>query len=255
MVINPEDAFYVSTHGQKELILYLEGKTDILSFDPNILEVFCRNIAIAIENLRLNDQLRKTQEEIVYSICEVAETRSRETGNHVRRVALYSKLIAEHLGLPPQDIEELFLAAPLHDVGKIGIPDSVLNHPGELDEHKWEVMKTHAKIGNDVLIRSELPIMRAGAIIAAEHHENWDGSGYPNGKKGNEIHIFGRIVALADVYDALMTKRCYKEAWTLQEVETFIKEEDGKKFDPQIVKAYFALQDQFTDIFNQYGDG
>ncbi|QTH64148.1 DUF3369 domain-containing protein [Psychrosphaera ytuae] len=255
MVINPDDAFYVSTHGQKELILYLEGKTDILSFDPNILEVFCRNIAIAIENLRLNDQLRKTQEEIVYSICEVAETRSKETGNHVRRVAMYSRLIAEHLGLPSRDIEELFLAAPLHDVGKIGIPDSVLNHPGKLEGEKWEVMKTHAKIGNDVLMRSELPIMKAGAIIAAEHHENWDGSGYPNGKKGNEIHIFGRIVALADVYDALMTKRCYKEAWTLEKVEDFIQEEEGKKFDPQIVKTYFALKDQFTEIFNKYGDG
>ncbi len=254
MVINQDEAFYVSTHGQKELILYLEGETDSLEFDPGILEVFCKNIAIALENIRLNDQLRKTQEEIVYSICEVAETRSKETGNHVRRVAMYSKELALHLGLSEDHAQELYLAAPLHDVGKIGIPDNVLNHPGSLEGESWAIMQTHADIGKNVLMRSDLPIMKSGAIIASEHHENWDGSGYPEGKKGNDIHIFGRIVALADVYDALMCKRCYKEAWSLEEVNDFIREQDGKKFDPAIVRAYFELEDTFYKIYQEYGD-
>ncbi|MCH1413707.1 MAG: DUF3369 domain-containing protein, partial [Glaciecola sp.] len=254
MVVSESDAFYVSTHGQKELILYLEGDTNVLLFDPHILAVFCKNIAIAIENIRLNDQLKRTQEEIVYSICEVAETRSKETGNHVRRVALYSKALGQSLGLPPAQIEELFLAAPLHDVGKIGIPDVILNHPGQLIGDEWETMKTHASIGHDVLLQSDLPIMRSGAIIAKEHHENWDGSGYPDGKKGNDIHIFGRIVALADVYDALMAKRCYKEAWSLNDVEAFIHEQSGIKFDPSIVKAYDRIKDKFIEIFNTNKD-
>lgn len=254
MVVNKEEAFYISTHGQKELILYLEGQTDLLTFDPNILSVFCKNIAIALENIRLNNQLSKTQEEIVYSICEVAETRSKETGNHVRRVALYSKELALHLGISEDDAQELFLAAPLHDVGKIGIPDNVLNHPGRLEGESWDVMKTHAEIGKNVLAQSDLPIMKAGAIIAAEHHENWDGSGYPAGKKGDDIHIYGRIVALTDVFDALMTKRCYKDAWSFDEVNKFIVEQKGKKFDPDVVDAYTQLTDKFIGIFEHYTD-
>ncbi|GAB2993492.1 DUF3369 domain-containing protein [Psychrosphaera aestuarii] len=254
MVNQEAEFFYISTVGKNELILYLEGANDVLRYDTEILEIFCKNISIAIENIRLNDELKRTQEEIVYSICEVAETRSKETGNHVRRVALYSKLIGEKYGLDKEQVEQLFLAAPLHDVGKIGIPDSVLNRPGKLEGENWEVMKTHAQIGESVLLSSNLPIMEAASIVAAQHHENFDGSGYPRGLKGNDIHIYGRIVALADVFDALMNARCYKPAWDLQQVDALLNEERGNKFDPHLVDIYFNHKEEFLKIHQQYSD-
>lgn len=254
MVLEPNQTFYISTVGKHELVLFLEISKDIVEFDANILEVFCRNISVAIENIRLNDELKQTQEEIVYSICEVAETRSKETGNHVRRVALYSKLIAQELGLNSEEVEQLFLAAPLHDVGKIGIPDKILNKPGKLDGAEWEIMKTHSEIGEAVLLSSNLPIMKAASTIAAQHHENWDGNGYPRGLKGNDIHIYGRIVALADVYDALMTNRCYKPAWDIHKVNQLIEEESGKKFDPHLVSLFVDNKDKFLKIHQKYAD-
>ncbi|GAA0287914.1 DUF3369 domain-containing protein [Psychrosphaera haliotis] len=254
MVLEHNQTFYISTVGKHELVLFLEISKDIVEFDSNILEVFCRNISVAIENIRLNDELKQTQEEIVYSICEVAETRSKETGNHVRRVALYSKLIAQKLGLNSEEVEQLFLAAPLHDVGKIGIPDKILNKPGKLDTDEWEIMKTHSDIGEAVLLSSNLPIMKAASTIAAQHHENWDGTGYPRGLKGNDIHVYGRIVALADVYDALMTNRCYKPAWDIDNVNKLILKESGKKFDPNLVSLFVDNKDQFLQIHQKYAD-
>ncbi|MDA8621698.1 DUF3369 domain-containing protein [Psychrosphaera sp.] len=254
MVLENNQTFYISTVGKHELVLYLEIATDIVQFDSNILEVFCRNISIAIENIRLNDELKQTQEEIVYSICEVAETRSKETGHHVRRVALYSKLIAQHIGLSNEDIEQLFLAAPLHDVGKIGIPDRILNKPGKLEGEDWKIMQTHADLGGSILLSSNLPIMKAASIVASQHHENWDGSGYPKGLKSKEIHIFGRIVALADVFDALMTSRCYKPAWSLEQVDALLLEESGKKFDPDLITIYFNNKEEFLKIHKKYAD-
>ena len=172
---------YIRDRQGLETAIYLTGKHPIQELDRRLLDIFCRNVSIAFDNVRLNDSLRETQSDIVYSICELAETRSKETGNHVRRVAYYSKLMAEELGLAHNQIEEVFMAAPLHDVGKIGIPDAILNKPGKLDADEWEIMKTHATIGSEILSHSIQPVMQAGALIAGHHHENWDGSGYPGG--------------------------------------------------------------------------
>ncbi len=129
-------------------------------------------------------------------------------------------------------------ASPLHDVGKVGIPDGILNKPMKLHGQEWEVMKTHASIGYEILKNSKRTIIQAGAVIAQDHHEKWDGSGYPSGKKGEEIHIYGRIAALADVYDALRHRRCYKSAWTLEQVLEKISSESGKHFDPKLVEIF-----------------
>lgn len=245
---------YVADRNGFETVLYIAGNKALADVDQHVMELYCRNAAIAFDNVRLNTRLRQTQKEIVYNLCEVAETRSKETGNHVRRVAYYSRLVAKHLGLDEQQCEEVFLAAPLHDIGKIGIPDAVLNKPGKLDAEEWEIMKTHAGIGQRILARAPQPIMQAGAIIAGYHHENWDGSGYPYGLAGEDIPIFGRIVALADVFDALASKRCYKDKWPIDDIDALIKEERGRKFEPRIVDIYLENRDQFVDILNRYQD-
>lgn len=221
-------------------ILYLSGIGDVSHSDLKLLELFLRNVAAAFENLRLHEDLDATQNEICHLLGEAIETRSRGTGGHVRRVAEICYILARELGLGKKQSELIKMASPLHDVGKIGVPDSILNKPGKLDPEEWETMKRHADIGGQMPGRSKRPILKAAAIIAREHHEKWDGSGYPAGKKGEEIHIFGRIVALADVFDALVSDRSYKKAWPLEKTIALIENERGRHFDPKVVDAFMA---------------
>ncbi len=254
-LITEKDAIKISNYyNGKQLILYIQGSAELHDVDLSLIELFCRNIAIALENIELYQENQDTQKEIIYSVCDLAESRSKETGNHVKRVALYSKLLAKKYGLSDDECEELFYASPLHDIGKVAIPDSILNKPGPLDPEEWEVMKTHAEIGQQILTRINKPIFIAGRRVAGEHHENWDGSGYPNGLKGKDIHVYGRITAIADVFDALMSKRCYKPAWTLEKVIDFIVEQKGTKFEPELVDLFIAHQPEFVNIFNEYND-
>ncbi|MDP5190765.1 HD-GYP domain-containing protein, partial [Rheinheimera baltica] len=192
--------------------------------------------------------------EIVYRLSEAVEHRSIETGNHVKRVAFICYDLAKAYGLTEEEAERLMFAAPLHDVGKVGIPDGILNKPSKLQDHEWEVMKTHSSIGYNILKDSKRSIIQAGAIIALDHHEKWDGSGYPSGKKGEDIHIYGRIAALADVYDALRHRRCYKSAWELEQVKTWIESESGKQFDPKLVEIFNNRVDKLEAILQKYPD-
>jgi HD-GYP domain-containing protein (c-di-GMP phosphodiesterase class II) len=221
------------------------------------------NISKAIEMLKyerkstkfiqdVNQEIIDTQKELLNTVGTISETRSRETGQHVKRVALYSKLLAKKLNLPKKEINLIELASPMHDIGKIGIPDSILNKPGKLTKDEFEIMKTHAQIGFDMLKHSKREIIQAAAVIAYEHHEKYDGSGYPNARVGEQIHIFGRITALADVFDALGSDRCYKEAWELDRILAFIKDERGKHFDPKLVDIFFDNLDEFLDIQRRY---
>ena len=187
---------------------------------------------------QLNRQLIDTQKEIVAKLGDVIETRSRETGNHVRRVAYVSRLLALAYGLEPIETEIIRMASPLHDVGKIGISDAILNKCGKLTDAEFEEIKTHSDIGYNMLKDSTQPILKAGAIIAKQHHERWDGSGYPNGLRGEDIHIYGRITCLADVYDALRQKRHYKEAWSRDLALSYIKEQSGTIFEPKLVELF-----------------
>lgn len=220
--------------------------------DRKLIELFSNNVQVAYDNLLLKQEIEDTQREIVYRLGEAVETRSRETGNHLKRVAFFSERLAQLSGMTTNEATIVKLASPLHDVGKIGIPDAILNKPGKLDPHEWEVMKTHAQLGYDILQDSNRSIIRAGAAIALEHHERWDGSGYPNGQQGEDIHIYGRIVALADVFDALANSRCYKEAWPLEKCFDLIEEESGKHLDPSLVKLFLDNRNDFIAILNRY---
>ncbi|RXJ66988.1 regulator [Halarcobacter ebronensis] len=202
----------------------------------------------------LHKELEDTQREIIYKLGEVGETRSKETGNHVKRVAEYSKLLAEKAGLNNEEINTLFTASPMHDIGKVGIPDTILNKPGKLDAKEWGVMQTHSEIGYNILKTSTRPILKAAAIISYTHHEKWDGSGYPRGLKGEDIHIFGRITAIADVFDALGSDRCYKKAWPLEDILLLVTKESGKHFDPNLVELFMTNLEEFLAIRDLYKD-
>ncbi len=204
--------------------------------------------------VELHEELEATQREIVYKMGEIGETRSKETGNHVKRVAEYSKLLAELYGLSSKEAEILFTASPMHDIGKVGIPDAILNKPGALTSQEWKIMKTHSVIGYNILKNSKREVLKAAAIVAREHHEKWDGSGYPRKLKGEKIHIFGRITAIADVFDALGSDRCYKKAWKDEKIFQLLIEEKGKHFDPTLVDLFMNNVNEFKKIRDKYKD-
>ena len=202
----------------------------------------------------LSDEIINTQKEIIYTMGEIAETRSKETGNHVKRVAEYSKLIALKLGLDEQEAEMLKLASPMHDIGKVGIPDNILNKPGKLTPEEFEIMKTHAQLGYEMLKHSSKPILQAAAIVSKEHHEKYNGNGYPKGLKGEEIHIFARITAVADVFDALGSDRIYKKAWEDKKIFELFNNEKGEHFDPKIIDIFFENLEEIKQIRDKFKD-
>ncbi len=199
-----------------------------------------------------HQELEDTQKEIIHKMGEVGESRSKETGNHVKRVAEYSRLLALLVGLDEKEAELLYSASPMHDIGKVGIPDSILKKPGKLDDEEWSIMRSHSEIGYNILKESKRPILKAAATVSYEHHEKYDGSGYPNNLIGEEIHIYGRITAIADVFDALGSDRCYKKAWELYRILELFKEERGKHFDPLLVDLFLENLDQFLVIRDKY---
>lgn len=239
---------YFSDSHSTESLLYVGETPRLREVDLGLVELFCTNVSIAFENLHLNRELFESQLEMVYLLAGAAETRSRETANHVRRVGLIAELLGRKAGMDDQQASMLRFSAPLHDIGKIGIPDAILNKPGAHTAEEAVIMRTHAELGAQMLSTSKRPLMQLAARIAREHHENWDGSGYPNSLKGEEIGLAGRIVALADVYDALGSNRCYKRAWGTEEVQAFIRGQSGRKFDPQLIEVLFKCWDEAEAI-------
>jgi response regulator RpfG family c-di-GMP phosphodiesterase len=245
---------YFSSQKGSESLLYVTFHNELSALDKQLLEIYAANVAISYENLLMRDDIQETQKELVYMLGEAVEQRSKETGAHVKRVAQISQLLASAYGLSEEEAKLIKLASPLHDVGKVGIPDSILNKPGKHTAEEWEIMQTHALIGEEILAKSDKRILQLGSIIAGQHHEKWNGKGYPRGLKGEEIHIAGRITALADVFDALGSKRCYKEAWPIEDIVAVIKEERGEQFDPRLVDlieenidALVAIRENFPD--------
>ncbi len=196
----------------------------------------------------LQNEIVETQTEIIYKMGAIGESRSKETGNHVKRVALYSKILATHYGLSEDEAELLREASPMHDIGKVAIPDSILKKPGRLTTEERVIMNTHSQLGFDMLHGSTRPLLNAAAIVAHEHHERWDGKGYPQGLTGQETHIYGRITAIADVFDALGSDRVYKEAWDDEKIFKLLKDERGKQFDPKLVDIFFDNLDEFLEV-------
>ncbi|MCK5111346.1 MAG: PAS domain S-box protein [Arcobacteraceae bacterium] len=206
------------------------------------------------ELFNLHKEIEDTQKEIVYKMGEIGESRSKETGNHVKRVAEYSKILAHLYGLSEHDSDILFTASPMHDIGKVGIPDSILKKPGKLTDEEFDLMKTHTDIGYSILKGSKREVLKAASIVSNEHHEKWNGRGYPQGLKGEDIHIYGRITAVADVFDALGSDRCYKKAWDDKKIFKLFEEEKGEQFDPKLIDLFFENKDMFLEIREKYKD-
>jgi len=202
----------------------------------------------------LNDEIENTQKEVVFTMGAIGESRSKETGNHVKRVAQYSKLLALYYGLSKEEAELLKQASPMHDIGKVAIPDSILNKPGKFVPEERVIMDTHAKLGYDMLKSSRRELLQLAATVAYEHHEKWDGSGYPRKLKGEEIHIAGRITAIADVFDALGSDRVYKKAWDDDRIFNLFKEERGKHFDPKLIDIFFNNLEEFLSVREKFKD-
>jgi len=201
---------------------------------------------------RLMTELEQNQLEMIYVLTELMESTSDETGKHIRRVAECSRLLAlYHESLTDEDADILFHAAPMHDICKITIPHSILHKPGKLTEDEFAIMKTHTTRAFKILHNSKRKYTKAAAIIAHQHHEKWDGSGYPQGLKGQDIHIYGRIVGLIDVFDALMHKRVYKEAWSLEDTLDYIRKHSSSQFDPYLVSILLEHIDEFVAISDQ----
>ena len=235
----------------KKDIHYISTIVAIKDVNNNLLEYLGIRLDIT-KVIELHEELEETQREVIYTMGEIGETRSKETGFHVKRVAEYSKLLALKFGLSKDEAEILRLASPMHDIGKVGIPDSILNKPGKLTAQEYETMKEHAQIGYELLKNSTRDILKASAIVAYEHHEKWDGSGYPRGLSGEDIHIYGRITAICDVFDALAHERPYKKAWELDRIIALFKEERAKHFDPTLIDLFLENLDEFLEIQNAY---
>lgn len=199
-------------------------------------------------------QLYDTRLQIIQRLARAAEFKDNETGQHVIRMSHYARLLGLAAGMSDYEADMLMNAAPMHDVGKIGIPDHILQKPGKLTPEEFEIMKTHAEIGARILGDDPSELMQLARIVALSHHEKWDGSGYPAGLSGENIPRVGRIVAIADVFDALTSVRPYKKAWTVEEALSHLHNEAGKHFDPQLVGFFIGLRDQILGIRQAYCD-
>ncbi|MFD0678102.1 MULTISPECIES: HD domain-containing phosphohydrolase [unclassified Paenibacillus] len=208
----------------------------------------------SLESALLSNEIEETQKEIIFTMGEIGESRSKETGNHVKRVAEYSYILALGLGMSEEEAELLKIASPMHDIGKVAIPDAVLKKPGKLTEEEFDIMKSHTDIGYGLLKNSNRHILKTAAIVAHQHHEKWNGRGYPSGLSGENIHIYGRITAIADVFDALGSERVYKSAWELDRILNLFKEESGEHFDPKVVDAFMEQLPKILKVREQYSD-
>ncbi len=245
------------------------GVNDFLSKTAEPEEILARirsHLKIKQLNDQLNDyraflermvalktaQLKDASIEIIWRLSAASEYRDNETGEHIKRMSHYAAAIARQMGLKKKAVETLLFAAPMHDIGKIGIPDSILLKPGKLNGQEWEIMKSHTTIGAEILAGSNVGLVIMGRVIALTHHEKWDGSGYPQGLKGRKIPLVGRIVAIADVFDALTSKRPYKEAFSVKQSNRIIYKGRGSHFDPEVVDAFLSIQDTILEIKAQY---
>ncbi len=247
------------------------GATDFITkpIDPYECRVRCRNIlALRLQQkIILNraqfleqrvreatKQIRHREQETLFRLAKAGEYRDTDTGNHILRMAKYSRLIAEALGLGQERSELIEVAAPMHDIGKIGIPDNILLKPGKLTPEEFEIMKSHPLVGFEILQSSPSKYLSLGAEIALSHHEKFDGSGYPYGLRGTAIPLEARIVAVADVYDALTSTRPYKKPWSSEDAQAYLTTNRGSHFDPECVDAFITQHNQVSLIQNQLVD-
>ncbi len=232
-------------YGAKDFLTKPFNQLEVLQRIANILQVRLLYKRVRQQNHTLEEEVRKrTQEledsryEVIARLGRAAEFRDNETGNHIIRMSEYCRLLARQAGLSDQQTELIYLAAPMHDIGKIGIPDAILLKPGKFTEEEWLIMQSHVEVGAEILSGSDIPLMQVAKNIALTHHEKWDGSGYPNGLAGKEIPLEGRICAICDVFDALTSERPYKKAWPIDKAVALIHEQSGKHFDPELTHLF-----------------
>lgn len=228
-----------------------------IPFDPcfeRLLLALASQAAVAVRNAQLTEELKKAYRDTVITLSVAADYRDTETAAHVQRVSHYCHIIAQELGLPEAECELLLFASPMHDIGKIGIPDAILQKPGKLTDEEYEEIKKHTLYGERILSNCDAEVLKVSRQIALTHHEKWDGTGYPKGLKGQQIPLYGRIAALADVFDALSSTRCYKQAFDIDEVLNIIDQDAGSHFDPTVVAAFkqglpriLKIQAKFSD--------
>ena len=245
--------------GAKDFLTKPFDQTETLTRIRNILEIRLLHNRICYQNEVLEDQvktqtkeLHDTRLEIIHRLGLAAEYKDRETGNHIIRMSKICHILGKAAGMPNGMAERLLQASPMHDVGKIGIPERILLKPGKLDKDEWEVMKTHTTIGAEILSGSSSDLLVMAKIVANTHHEKWDGSGYPNGWKGDRIPIVGRITALADVFDAIISERPYKKAWSVEDAVSEINRCKGSHFDPELVDKFNSVLNKIVSINEKY---
>lgn len=247
--------------GANDFLTKPVDKIEFLARAKNMLALRSSHKQLANRAEWLAEEVRKATAEIIlreretiFCLSRAAEYRDPETGTHILRMAHYSRHIGRNLGLPQSELDTLFEAAPMHDIGKVGTPDMILLKPGRLDDAEFEVMKRHTTIGYEILHAGQAPLLKVAAEIAWTHHEKFDGSGYPRGLRGDDIPLFGRIVAVADVFDALTSERPYKRAWEVERAMAFVREGCGSHFDPRCVDAFFTGWEEVMKIKEQFQD-
>jgi putative two-component system response regulator len=241
-------------------VIFVSGLAEVgdeaAGFEVGAVDYIIKPVSPAIVSARVRTHLslvraihlEESHHDAIYMLGVAGHYNDNDTGVHIWRMAAYSRALAAACGWTTDAYKLIELAAPMHDTGKIGIPDSILKKPGKLDAAEWEVMKTHARIGHNILAKSRAPVFKMAAEIALSHHERWDGSGYPDRLAGESIPESARIVALADVFDALTMKRPYKEAWPLERVVATMQESSGSHFEPRLVDVFISILPQILDI-------
>ncbi len=252
--------YFASKEG-KQNVLYLAGLNNISDLDKELINVFASNISIAFENIYLNQKLHNTNDKmlkdkknVISRLNEIIALRSQETQNHVIRVSKIACILGKELGMSAEQLEILEIASLMHDVGKIGIPEKILIKPGQLTTEEFEIIKTHSLLGENMLRSKDSPILQMASIISITHHEKWDGSGYPQGLAFNNIPLPGRIVALCDIFDALISKRSYKLAWTITKASQEIRRISGRFLDPKIVRIFQDNLHKIMEVVKEFPD-
>jgi len=247
-------------------VIFVSALTDIIDeahgFEVGAVDYITKPVSPAIVKARVAthlslvraDELKKSQLEIIHRLGRAAEYKDNETGLHVIRMSHYSKLLAIAAGFSEHAADRLFQAAPMHDVGKIGIPDQIMLKPGPLDEAEWEIMRQHPKIGEEIIGEHDSTLLQDARTISLTHHEKWDGSGYPNQLQGENIPLIGRVVAVVDVFDALTTERPYKKAWPVEDAIAHIQRESGKHFDPELVALFIDILPEILEIKERWAE-
>ena len=265
IVISGEESkelrFQALESGAKDFLNKPYDRVEVLIRINNLIEVRLLHNEVRDQNKLLDDKVKKrtqelydTQLDVIQRLARAIEYRDSETGMHIIRMSNYSACLAAKVGMNLNDCELILTASPLHDIGKIGIPDSILRKPGKLTPEEWAIMKTHTTIGAELLSGSNSRFLTMGKEIAISHHERWDGTGYPHGIKGKDIPFVGRICGICDVFDALTSKRPYKRAWSMDETLQEIKNQREKQFDPELVDVFFEILPQVYHIKEKYVD-